>query len=58
MILETPVDFNWDAAFAKFNTLPRQQEWEDFMAVFQQTDSGAGSSDKWKLMERIFQLNG
>lgn len=58
MILETPVDFNWDAAFAKLNTLPRQQEWEDFMAVFQQTDSGAGSSDKWKLMERIFQLNG
>ena len=29
MIVETPVDFDWDSAMARLATLPRQQEWED-----------------------------
>ena len=28
MIVETPLDFDWDTAMAKLATLPRQQEWE------------------------------
>ena len=35
MIVETPVDFDWDTAMARLATLPRQQEWEDYMSVFQ-----------------------
>ncbi len=35
MIVETPLDFDWDEAMAKLATLPRQQEWEDYMSVFQ-----------------------
>ena len=30
MIVETPIDFDWESAMAKLATLPRQQEWEDF----------------------------
>ena len=56
MILETPVDFNWDKAFARLATLPRQTEWEDYMAVFQLAEKGASSDEKWQLMERIFHL--
>ena len=56
MILETPVDFNWDKAFARLATLPRQAEWEDYMAVFQLAEKGASSDEKWQLMERIFHL--
>mgnify|MGYP000931543336 CR=1 FL=1 len=56
MILETPVDFNWDKAFAKLATLPRQAEWEDYMTVFQLAEKGASSDEKWQLMERIFHL--
>ncbi|MBP1677818.1 MAG: L-rhamnose mutarotase [Bacteroidetes bacterium] len=56
MIVETPVDFDWDDAFGRLATLNRQAEWEDFMARFQLTRAGASSSEKWTLMERIFSL--
>lgn len=56
MIVETPVDFNWDAAMARLATLPRQQEWEDYMAIFQQCKEGDTAEDKWKMMDRIFYL--
>ncbi|MDL2213587.1 L-rhamnose mutarotase [Bacteroides sp. OttesenSCG-928-J23] len=56
MIVETPLDFDWDTAFAHLATLPRQEEWEAFTALFQQTAAGASSSQKWQLMERIFHL--
>ena len=35
MIVETPLDFDWDSAMAQLATLPRQQEWEDYMSMFQ-----------------------
>ncbi len=56
MIVETPEDFNWDEAMAKLATLPRQAEWEDYMAMFQQAEAGAKSNEKWQLMERMFHL--
>jgi L-rhamnose mutarotase len=56
MIVETPLDFEWDNAFGKLAGLPRQAEWEAFMAKFQLADPNAGSADKWTLMERIFKL--
>ncbi|BEG97974.1 L-rhamnose mutarotase [Bacteroides sedimenti] len=54
MIVETPLDFEWDVAMAKLATLPRQAEWEEYMSVFQLVSPGASSSEKWQLMERIF----
>lgn len=56
MIVETPVDFDWDTAMARLNTLPRQQEWEEYMSVFQLTTPGMSSAEKWKPMERMFHL--
>ena len=56
MIVETPLDFEWNSAMAKMATLPRQEEWEAYMAVFQQAEAGASSADKWQLMERMFHL--
>ncbi len=56
MIVETPVDFDWDTAMQRLSTLPRQQEWEDYMSVFQQAAKGASSSEKWQPMERMFHL--
>ena len=43
MIVETPLDFDWDSAMEKLAGLPRQQEWEDYMSIFQ-------------CMERMFYL--
>lgn len=56
MIVETPVDFDWDSAMARLATLPRQAEWEAFVAIFQDCKPGSTSDQKWNLMERIFYL--
>jgi L-rhamnose mutarotase len=56
MIVETPLDFDWDTAMARLATLPRQQEWEDYMSVFQLVKPGGTSAEKWQPMERMFHL--
>lgn len=56
MIVETPLDFDWDTAMERLNTLPRQQEWEEYMAIFQQAAPGMSPAEKWKPMERMFHL--
>ena len=56
MIVETPLDFDWDSAMARLATLPRQQEWEDYMSIFQDCNAGDTAEDKWQMMDRIFHL--
>ena len=56
MIVETPLDFDWDSAMARLATLPRQQEWEEYMAIFQDCNPNATSNEKWQMMERMFHL--
>ncbi len=57
MIVETLLDFEWDAAFGELATYERQLEWEDFVSQFQvDGKTGQRSEEKWQLMERIFSL--
>ena len=56
MIVETLLDFDWDSAMARLATLPRQQEWETFVAAFQQCAANATSDEKWQMMDRMFYL--
>ncbi|MCF0189902.1 MAG: L-rhamnose mutarotase [Marinilabiliaceae bacterium] len=56
MIVETPVDFDWDKAMAQLAQLPRQQEWETYMSIFQKCNPTDTANDKWTMMERIFYL--
>lgn len=56
MIVETPMDFDWDSAMQRLSTLPRQAEWEEYMGTFQKVVPGLTSSEKWRLMERMFYL--
>ncbi|MBR5482099.1 MAG: L-rhamnose mutarotase [Bacteroidaceae bacterium] len=56
MIVETPLDFDWNTAMARLSTLPMQAEWEDYMAEFQLVKAGMSSAEKWQLMERMFHL--
>ena len=56
MIVDTPLDFDWPTAMARLATLPRQQEWEDYMAMFQKCAEGATSNEKWQMMDRMFYL--
>lgn len=56
MICEAPADLDWDEAMTKMAAGPRQEEWEDFMAIFQQCEPGQKSDEKWLMMERMFHL--
>ena len=56
MIVDTPVDFQWDEAMARLATLPCQAEWEAFVSKFQGCSPDARSDEKWQQMERIFRL--
>ena len=56
MIVETPLDFNWDEAFGRLATFERQAEWEEFVSKFQQVEKGKRSEEKWQLVNRIFSL--
>lgn len=56
MIVEIPAGLDWEAAMQRLATLPRQQEWEDYMAIFQLVKPGSSAAEKWQPMERIFHL--
>jgi L-rhamnose mutarotase len=56
MIVEAPIDFEWENAMTRLAKLPRQEEWETFVAQFQRCDPSATSDEKWQMMERIFHL--
>jgi L-rhamnose mutarotase len=56
MIMEAPADFDFDKQMAKLAELPRQKEWEAFVSKFQKSSPDAKSSEKWKMMDRIFKL--
>jgi L-rhamnose mutarotase len=56
MIVETPLDFDWDEAFGRLAAFDRQAEWEAFVSRFQKAEEVKRSEEKWQLMERIFSL--
>ena len=56
MIVDTPADFDWQEGMNRLTTLPRQAEWEAFVAKFQGCSPNARSDEKWQPAERIFHL--
>lgn len=56
MVMEMPDGIDADAALARLATLPRQEEWEEYVGMFQQCLPGDTSADKWKRMTKIFSL--
>ncbi len=57
MIMDTVDDFDFVADNARLATLPRQAEWEAYVAQFQGCNAESTSTEKWQLMERIFELD-
>ena len=56
MIMDTVDEFDFLKDNARLATLPRQAEWEAYVAQFQGCDPEAPSTEKWRLMEKIFEL--
>ena len=57
MIMDTVPDFDHDKAMAELATLPRQAEWEAYVAKFQKTSTDASADEKWRLLERIYEMD-
>lgn len=56
MILTVPVDFDFEQQMGELAGLPRQAEWEDFMANYQQAKTGTSSAERWLKLKRVFKL--
>ena len=56
MICDTVDDFDWERDMARLSKLPRQAEWEAYVAECQGCDPSLPSAAKWHLMEQIFHL--
>ena len=54
MSMDTVDDFDFDRDMARLAELPRQAEWEAYVAQFQGCAAGASSAEKWHRMEEIF----
>lgn len=54
MICDTVDDFDWERDMARLANLPRQAEWEAYVAQFQGCGAETTSAEKWQMMERIF----
>lgn len=56
MICDTVDEFDWERDMARLAKLPRQAEWEAYVARYQGCDPSAPSAAKWHFMDKIFQL--
>lgn len=56
MIVDTIDEFDWGKDNARLARLPRQTEWEAYVARFQQASPDMASNEKWKMMRKIFSL--
>jgi L-rhamnose mutarotase len=56
MIMETTDSFSFDAKNKADAVNTKVQEWETLMWKYQQALPGAQPGEKWKLMEKIFEL--
>ena len=54
MIMDTVDDFDFNRDMARLATLPRQAEWEAYVAQFQGCPEDARSNEKWQPMEQIY----
>jgi L-rhamnose mutarotase len=58
MIMETGPDFNFEKKAAADAANPVVQRWEELMWKYQVAVPGGRVGEKWRLMEKIFLLDG
>ncbi len=58
MIMDTIPDFDHDEAMSELAAKPRQSEWEAYVSKFQKTPAEASADEKWRMIERIYKLDG
>lgn len=56
MIMEVTEEFSFEEKARSDQENPRVQEWEQLMWKYQQAIPGSQPGEKWRLMEKIFEL--
>lgn len=56
MIMEVNDDFSFEKKQQADTNNSKVQEWEDLMWKYQQPLEGSAKGEKWKLMDKIFEL--
>lgn len=56
MIMETTENFSFEAKSAADTSSEKVQEWENLMWKYQQAIPGGQAGEKWRLMNKIFDL--
>jgi L-rhamnose mutarotase len=56
MIMEVNDDFSFDKKNASDKQNEKVQQWEELMWKYQQPLPGSAAGEKWKLMDKIFEL--
>jgi L-rhamnose mutarotase len=56
MIMEVNDDFSFDKKNEADKQNEKVQQWEELMWKYQQPLPGSAAGEKWKLMDRIFEL--
>lgn len=54
MIVDTIDDFDWERDMDKLAQMPAQIEWEAYVSQFQGCTLNAKSTEKWQMMNKIF----
>ena len=54
MIVDTVDDFDWERDMDRLADLPKQAEWEAFVSAFQGCAPEIKSTQKWQLLQMIF----
>lgn len=50
LIMDAKPDFDWAVDGEKWGQLPREKEWQAYVAKFQKTDPESKAAEKWKTM--------
>ena len=53
LVMDTKPGFDLEEVAPKWQQLPREQEWQAYVAKFQRTDPGSSIQEKWKTMNEI-----
>jgi L-rhamnose mutarotase len=57
MIIDTGPEFDFERDMERLSHLPRQSEWEAFVAHYQNSGKNEQAKEKWKLMKQVFSLD-
>ncbi|MDY7396969.1 L-rhamnose mutarotase [Aureibaculum sp. 2210JD6-5] len=55
LLMDTTLGFDMEKDGERWVNLPREKEWQEYVAKFQKVDANSKAVEKWKVMKQIAQ---